>query len=427
MEHLLTDELSRRKFIKGMAKTCLGVSAIMGAGDLTAYEIPGKPASARHVIFLYMSGGMTHIDTFDPKPENADVMGETNAIATSADGIQIGHWLPETAKQMHNASLIRSLTSNQGAHQQANYLLHTSYQRRGTIKHPTLGSWVSRLSGKLNKTLPAQVRINGGSDVLGAGFLESKHGPLPLGNPSSGIQNSKAAKYLDETMYDGRLKTAQEFNKMFLGEYSQKQVRAYTDLYNDAVKLMSSKDLEAFDLTKETQETRDMYGDDNFGQGCLLARRLVDTGVRFVEVQLGGWDMHNDVFGNMETRGATLDRGLSALLKDLERTGKLSNTMVVVASEFGRSPEVKAGRIGRDHHPTAFSAFLAGGGIKGGTVYGVSDKRAHYVEEEGASVEDLNATIAHALGLKLEEIHYSPSGRPFKVAHDGKIINKILA
>ena len=190
---------------------------------------------------------------------------------------------------------------------------------------------------------------------------------------------------------------------------------------------MSSKDLEAFDLTKETQETREMYGDDNFGQGCLLARRLVDTGVRFVEVQLGGWDMHNDVFGNMETRGATLDRGLSALLKDLERTGKLSNTMVVVASEFGRSPEVKAGRIGRDHHPTAFSAFLAGGGIKGGTVYGVSDKRAHYVEEEGASVEDLNATIAHALGLKLEEIHYSPSGRPFKVAHDGKILNKILA
>ena len=427
MEHLLTDELSRRKFIKGMAKTCLGVSAIMGASDLNAYEIPGKPASARHVIFLYMSGGMTHIDTFDPKPENAEVMGETNAIATSADGIQIGHWLPETAKQMHNASLIRSLTSNQGAHQQANYLLHTSYQRRGTIKHPTLGSWVSRLSGKLNKTLPAQVRINGGSDVLGAGFLESKHGPLPLGNPSSGIQNSKAAKYLDETMYDGRLKTAQEFNKMFLGEYSQKQVRAYTDLYNDAVKLMSSKDLEAFDLTKETQETRDMYGDDNFGQGCLLARRLVDTGVRFVEVQLGGWDMHNDVFGNMETRGATLDRGLSALLKDLERTGKLNNTMVVVASEFGRSPEVKAGRIGRDHHPTAFSAFLAGGGIKGGTVYGVSDKRAHYVEEEGASVEDLNATIAHALGLKLEEIHYSPSGRPFKVAHDGKILNKILA
>ena len=427
MEHLLTDELSRRKFIKGMAKTCLGVSAIMGAGDLTAYEIPGKPASARHVIFLYMSGGMTHIDTFDPKPENADVMGETNAIATSADGIQIGHWLPETAKQMHNASLIRSLTSNQGAHQQANYLLHTSYQRRGTSKHPTLGSWVSRLSGKLNKTLPAQVRINGGSDVLGAGFLESKHGPLPLGNPSSGIQNSKAAKYLDETMYDGRLKTAQEFNKMFLGEYSQKQVRAYTDLYNDAVKLMSSKDLEAFDLTKETEATREMYGDDNFGQGCLLARRLVDTGVRFVEVQLGGWDMHNDVFGNMETRGATLDRGLSALLKDLERTGKLSNTMVVVASEFGRSPEVKAGRIGRDHHPTAFSAFLAGGGIKGGTVYGVSDERAHYVEEEGASVEDLNATIAHALGLKLEEIHYSPSGRPFKVAHDGKILNKILA
>ena len=427
MENLLKDELSRRGFITGMAKSCLGVSAILGAEDLLAYEIPGKTASARHVIFLYMAGGMTHIDTFDPKPENKDVMGETTAINTSADGIQLGNWLPNTAKQMHNAALIRSLTSNQGAHQQANYLLHTSYQRRGTINHPTLGSWVSRLSGKLNRTLPAHVRINGGSDVLGAGFLESKHGPLPLGNPSSGIQNSKAASYLEKNMYDGRLATAQEFNKMFLAEYSQKQVRAYTDLYNDAVKLMSSSDLEAFDLTKETEATRELYGDNNFGQGCLLARRLIDTGVRFVEVQLGGWDMHNDVFGGMATRGATLDQGLSALLADLERTGKLKETMVVVASEFGRTPEVKAGRVGRDHHPTAFSALVAGGGIKGGTVYGVSDERAHYVEEEGASVEDLNATIAHALGLKLEEIHYSPSGRPFKVAHDGKILNKILA
>jgi hypothetical protein len=427
MDYLLKDELSRRHFIKDMAKTCLGVSAIMGASDLVAYEVPGKIATARHVIFLYMAGGMTHVDTFDPKPENKDVMGETTAISTSADGIQLGNWLPNTAKQMHNAALIRSLTSNQGAHQQANYLLHTSYQRRGTIKHPTLGSWVSRLSGKLNKTLPAHVRINGGSDVLGAGFLESKHGPLPLGNPSSGIQNSKAASYLEKNMYDGRLATAQEFNKMFLNEYSQKQVRAYTDLYNDAVKLMSSKDLEAFDLTKETEATRELYGDNNFGQGCLLARRLIDTGVRFVEVQLGGWDMHNDVFGGMATRGATLDQGLAALLTDLERTGKINDTMVVVASEFGRTPEVKAGRVGRDHHPTAFSALVAGGGIKGGTVYGVSDERAHYVEEEGASVEDLNATIAHALGLKLEEIHYSPSGRPFKVAHDGKILNKIIA
>ena len=427
MKHLLTDELSRRTFINGIAKSCLGVSAILGASDLLALESPSVVPTARHVIFLYMSGGMTHIDTFDPKPENKEVMGETTAIATSADGIQLGHWLPETAKQMHNASLIRSLTSNQGAHQQANYLLHTSYQRRGTIKHPTLGSWVSRLSGKLNKTLPANVRINGGSGVMGAGFLESKHGPLPLGNPSSGIQNAKAAKYLDETMYDGRLKTASELNKMFLNEYSQKQVRAYTDLYNDAVKLMSSEDLKAFDLQAESQATRDMYGENNFGQGCLLARRLVETGVRFVEVQLGGWDMHNGVFDAMADKGAILDQGLSALLQDLERTGKLSETMVVVASEFGRSPEVKAGRIGRDHHPTAFSAFLAGGGIKGGSVYGVSDKRAHYVEEEGSSVEDLNATIAHALGLKLEEIHYSPSGRPFKVAHDGKVLHKILA
>ena len=227
-------------------------------------------------------------------------------------------------------------------------------------------------------------------------------------------------------MYDDRLATAKEFNKMFLNEYSQKQVRAYTDLYNDAVKLMSSNDLKAFDLTEETEATREMYGDNNFGQGCLLARRLVET----VCVSL----KYNLVVGICtmmyleEWQHVVLPhQGLSALLMDLERRGKLHDTLVVVASEFGRTPEVKAGRVGRDHHPTAFSALLAGGGIKGGSVYGVSDKRAHHVEEEGASVEDLNATIAHTLGLRLEKTHYSPSGRPFKVAHDGKILNKILA
>ena len=140
------NDLSRRQFISGVAKTCLGVSAIISAEDLIAAEAPRVMPKARHVIFLYMGGGMTHVDTLDPKPENGDVMGETNAIGTSADGIQLGHWLPKTAQQMHNATLVRSLNTNQGAHAQANYLLHTSYQRRGSIIHPTMGAWVSRFT-----------------------------------------------------------------------------------------------------------------------------------------------------------------------------------------------------------------------------------------------------------------------------------------
>lgn len=420
------NEITRRKFAEHTAKSLLGVGAILGAQDLFGANAPALVPTARSVIFLYMAGGMTHIDTFDPKPNNKEVMGETVAINTSADGIQLGHWLPQTAKQMHRASLIRSLNTSQGAHEQANYLLHTSYQKRGTIIHPTLGSWITKKRGNLNPTLPANVQVNGGSNILGAGYLEKKYGPLPLGDPNAGIQNVKKAGYVTEDLYNDRLDISKSFNSNFLKDFPQKQVRAYTDLYDDAIKLMRSKDLDAFDLTKESQEMRDAYGDNKFGQGCLLARRLVENSVRFVEVQYGGWDMHNDVFGNLETKGATLDQGLSTLLMDLDMRGLLSETMIVVASEFGRSPEVKSGRVGRDHHPSSFSALLAGGGVKPGYVHGQSDKRGHYVEEKGVGMEDLNATIAHAMGLDIRKTEHSPSGRPFKIAHDGKIISDIL-
>lgn len=419
------EELSRRAFAGQMAKSCLGVSALIYGNEL--YSLSTRNPTARHVIFLNMTGGMTHIDTFDPKPENPEVMGETSAINTSADGIQLGHWLPKTAQQMHLASLVRSVNSNQGAHEQANYLLHTSYQKRGTIIHPSMGSWISKLCGKLNKSLPDNVKINGGSGIIGAGYFESKHGPLPLGNPDAGIQNVKKSTYVNEDMYKKRIEASKLFNKTFNYDFPQKQVRAYTDLYDDAIKLMKSKDLEAFDLTKEPDSLREEYGNNNFGQGCLLARRLIENKVRFVEVSYGGWDMHNDVFGNMETRGATLDSGLSTLLKDLDLRGLLSETMVVVASEFGRTPEVKAGRVGRDHHPSAFSVLFAGGGIKQGFVHGVSDDRAHYVEEGGVDIESINATIAYAMGLSVEKITYSPSGRPFKVSNGKPPIFQILS
>lgn len=421
----MLDELSRRNFAKQIAKSYLGVSALVYGSELTgnATRIP----TARHVIFLNMTGGMSHVDTFDPKPNNKEVMGETAAINTSADGIQLGHWLPKTAQQMHLGSLVRSINSNQGAHDQANYLLHTSYQKRGTIIHPSMGSWVSKQCEKLNETLPDNVKINGGSGIIGAGYFESKHGPLPLGNPNAGIQNVKKSGYVEGSMYNKRLEASRKLNESFSNAFPQKQVRAYSDLYDNAISLMQSRDLEAFDLTKEPQELREKYGEDNFGQGCLLARRLIENKVRFVEVSYGGWDMHNDVFGNMETRGAVLDAGLSSLLEDLNIRGLLSDTMVVVASEFGRSPEIKAGRVGRDHHPSAFSAFFAGGGIKNGYVYGKSDERAHYVEENGVDIESINATIAYAMGLSIEKITYSPSGRPFKVSNGKPPILDILS
>ena len=421
------NDISRRNFINTVAKSCLGVSAILSAQDLAGIQLASQVPSARSVIFLYMAGGMTHIDTLDPKPENKEVMGETEAISTSADGIQLGHWLPKTAKEMHNATLIRSMNTSQGAHEQANYLLHTSYQKRGTIIHPSIGSWVSRFTEKLNATLPSNVKINGGSDVIGAGYFEKRHGPLPIGNPTGGLQNVIGAKYLNDDMYDKRLEIAGKFNKSFLGTYPQKQIRAYTDLYDDAVKLMKSEDLKAFDLSKEPQDLRDMYGDNNFGQGCLLARRLVESGVRYAEVQLGGWDMHNDVFGSLESKAGILDSGVSSLIHDLNRRGMLSDTLVVLASEFGRSPEIKAGRVGRDHHPSAFTTLLAGGGVKGGYVYGESDERGHYAASKGVGMEELNATIAYTMGLDPNKTIFSPGGRPFQVSHGGQPISDILS
>lgn len=217
------NDLNRREFINTIAKSCLGVSAILSAQDLLGIEPSKQVATAKSVIFLYMSGGMSHVDTLDPKPDNSDVTGSTTGIGTSADGIQLGNWLPKTAQQMHNASLVRGLRTNQGAHDTANYVLHTSYQRRGTILHPTMGAWVSKKTIKRNSTLPSNVRINGGSDVLGAGYLEKVHGPLPLGNPTNGIENIKKASYVPDSVYQKRLDAAKLLNSKFESNYPDRK------------------------------------------------------------------------------------------------------------------------------------------------------------------------------------------------------------
>jgi uncharacterized protein (DUF1501 family) len=196
-------------------------------------------------------------------------------------------------------------------------------------------------------------------------------------------------------------------------------------MYDDAVRLMKSQDLEAFDLSNEPEELRNSYGDDNFGQGVLLARRLVERQVRFVEVQLGGWDTHQNNFTRVPERCAILDQALSALLKDLTQRGMLDETLIVLASEFGRTPNINVNE-GRDHYPKAFSCMLAGGGIKGGQVWGKTDKEGREVIEQKVEIPDLNATIAYALGLPLDEIIYSPTRRPFTLSDKGQPITRLI-
>lgn len=422
----MSSELNRRAFLTRTAQTCFGVT--LGGSMANLFNAPAFAADpaviaagggkAKNLIYLFMSGGMTHIDTFDPKPDaGSSIMGETKAIGTNVDGIQLGHLLPKLARQADKFSIIRSMNSTQGAHGPGRYFMRTGYTQRASITHPSAGAWVNRLGTPANDTLPGYVTINCGNDHPGAGFMEPNLHPLPVGDPQQGLKNSKRSRAATETDFKKQIDLRQALDQDFDAKYHQghKATRAYDEVYFSAVKLMKSEDLVAFDLSKESKETHLLYGAHNFSKGCLLARRLVERGVRSVEVELGGFDWHTDNFTEAENKLPILDQALSALLIDLHAKGLLDSTLVVVATEFGRSPKVDAD-AGRNHFPKAFSTLMAGGGIKGGYVFGETDSTASNVTANKVSAGDFNATIGHAMGLKYEETIYSPSKRPFKMA-----------
>lgn len=423
------DDLSRRDFVMRAAQTCLGVTAAplflnkASAAFENASKLRQVP-TARNVIYLYMSGGMSHLDTFNPQPDTEEA-GPVKPIKTSADGVLVSEYLPLTAKHMHHVAVINSLMSTQGAHAQGNYFMHTSYTLRSTIKHPSMGAWLSKYQGRSNPSLPSSVVITNDSKHPGAGFFDAAVAPLVVSNPSSGLQHSKMAAGLTESDFDYRFNLAAELDTAFRATYNYADVRAMGDVYKDAVRIMKSDDLVAFDLNKESPEMHALYGSDPFNQGCLLARRLVEHGVRFVEVTMGGWDTHTDNFVRVPENCAKLDQGLAALLGDLDKRGLLEDTLVVLTTEFGRTPRINQNE-GRDHYPKAFSSILAGGGIRGGQVYGKTDKGGHEVAENKLLPPDFNATIAYALGLPLDQIIFSPSKRPFTIADKGQPITALF-
>jgi len=421
---------TRRDFVCGMARGLLGLStlplltrlaAAVPATSLLPGEIRLGPATARHVIYLYMAGGMSHLDTFDPKP-GAETQGPTQAIRTAADDVLVSQHFPLLAEQMDKICVVNSLQSNQGAHAQGQYFMHTSYELRGTIRHPTMGAWLNHMAGPLNPTLPGHVEIAGGAYTASAGFLETQFMPLPIGDPDAGLTNATRADHVDEGTFNRRMQRLGEMNAAFAAEHAHESIDAYGDMYTQAVHLMESKDLAAFDLSAEPETLRDAYGRSTFGQGCLLARRLVEHGVRFIEVGSGGWDTHSDNFERMEELCPPVDRGLAVLLADLDARGLLDETLVVLTTEFGRSPQITVERNGRNHHPTAFSGLLAGGGVVGGRKFGATDSTGAVIIENPVTVPDFNATIAQALGLPLDHVVTSPSGRPFTLADKGRVV-----
>jgi hypothetical protein len=413
------------------AKSFLGVSILPWASHSHLYGAGlglNRPLNhapkAKNVIYLYMSGGMTHLDTFDPKP-GTETGGPTTAIKTNADGIELAENLPLLANHADKVAIVRGMTSTKGAHQQGNYFMHTSYAQRATIVHPSMGAWMTRLDGRFNPTLPGAVVVGGGSQHPLSGFLPTSHQPLAVGNPNEGLKNCRMLWGMTEKKFESGLNLSQKLDRKFTEKYNLDHVNAYTNMYEDAVRLMKSKDLKAFDLKEESESTRESYGTDNFGQGVLLARRLVERQVRFVEVQLGGWDTHQNNFSRVPERCAILDQALSALLNDLSKRGLLEETLVVLATEFGRTPNINVNE-GRDHYPKAFSCMLAGGGIKGGQVWGKTDSEGREVIDQKVEIPDLNATIAYSLGLPLDEIIYSPTRRPFTLSDKGQPITQLI-
>lgn len=426
-----SDELERRRFISLAAKGLLGVSILPWVGSLPLKGAGlglNRPLNhapkAKNVIYLYMSGGMSHIDTFDPKP-GTETGGPTQAINTKVDHLKLSENLPLLANHAEKIAVIRGMTSTKGAHEQGNYFMHTSYAQRATIKHPTMGSWMTKLDGRFNPTLPGAVVVNGGSRHPLAGFLPSSHQPLAIGDPEAGLRNSKMHPGLTDDTFEKRLDFSRKLDESFITKYGSAKINSYADMYDDAIRLMKSGDLSAFDLSKESAQVRESYGEDRFGQGVLLARRLVERQVRFVEVQLGGWDTHQNNFSRVPEQGAILDQALSALLADLEQRGMLEETLVVLATEFGRTPNINV-NDGRDHYPKAFSCMLAGGGIKGGQVWGETDREGREVIDQKVEIPDLNATIAFTLGLPLDEIVYSPTRRPFTLSDKGRPITQLI-
>lgn len=417
--------------MEATAKTFLGVGALgLTTRNASAalgpnLGLPPRLGAAKQIIYLYMGGGMTHIDTFDTKPGHAN-QGQTKTINTNVDDIRISEYLPSLARRADKLSIVRSLTSTAGAHQQGNYLMHTSYEERATIKHPGLGAWALKFKGRMNPNLPGSVFVGGNSRINGGGgFFEPEYEPLAINSPEDGLKNSKL-RGMNQQEFDNRLELARKFDADFHGTYNVKKVRAYTQMYDDAVRIMQSKDLAAFNLKEEDENTRQRYGDNSFGQGCLLARRLIEHDVRAVEVSYGGWDMHNNVFISAPERCGVLDQGMAALLDDLERRGRLESTVVVLTTEFGRTPRINE-NAGRDHYPKAFCSVLAGGGFKGGFAYGQTDEGAENVIENPVKIQDFNATVAYAMGMPLDHVIYSPSKRPFTVAHKGKPVLDLLA
>ena len=418
------DRIARRGLLGTAARAAFGLSVLEGLSGRFASAQP-PAAGGTNVITLMMRGAMSHLDTFDPKPGREE-QGDTKSIATAIPGVRFGEHLPRLAGLADRLAVVRSLTTETGAHEQGTYLMRTSYPQLASVVHPAFGSWAVHVLGKRSRDLPGYVLVGNGNEHPGCGFLDPAVTPVPLADPERGLENVTRPAYLSQANFERRLALADRLDRDFRTRYAGRQIAAYDQMVADAVRLMGSGDLAAFDIAREDEATRERYGRSRLGQGCLLARRLVEGGVRCVEVEMNGWDMHRDLWDELPEKAGELDAALAALVEDLEARGLLASTLVVLATEFGRTPKINE-NAGRDHHPGVFSCVLAGAGVKRGVVHGASDAGGRSPDRDAVSVGDFNATVAAACGLPWDREFVAPNGRPFKIGNEGRPIAAVLA
>jgi hypothetical protein len=417
--------LHRRDFLRLAAAGVTGVSL---SGWLGVLASRAAPAGGKHkrCIVLWMNGGPSHKDTFDLKPGSTDA-GEFKPIPTDVPGVEVSEHFPKLARRMRDVALVRGMTTSEGAHGRARYFMHTGYREgQGGVVHPSLGAIVSAELGSEKATLPNFVAISNRS--YGSGFLGPRHQPLVVTDPAKGVENLKPL--VGDREFNGRVGLLTEMEKAFNREYKADAGAGHSTTYRRAVELMKSRDAKAFDLAQEPASSKQLYGTDKFSEGCLLARRLVEAGVSFVEVTLEGWDTHENNFDRVKSLSAQADAGMSGLLTDLKQRGLLDSTLVVWMGEFGRTPRIntRGTKPGRDHYPRAWSLLMAGGGVKGGQVVGKTDKEGGTVVDRPVSAIDFLSTVCVTLGIDPNKQNMTPIGRPIRLVDKAaKPVQELLA
>jgi len=446
-----TYELSRRQMLRLAAAGVVGFST-SGWIEALAADTARDPRRRKSCILLWMTGGPSQTDTFDPKPGHANG-GQFKAIETAVPGIFLSEHLPKLAKQMKDIAIIRSMSTKEGDHGRATFNLRTGYQQTGPIRYPTLGSLVAKELGRDDAELPNFVSIapvrSFNPGAFGPGFLGPQYAPLVVGeravidaqggtdarNLSFKVEDLNLPAGVDNPRADARLGLLDSLRADFLSSHPGVGPVSHQDAYLRAVRLMRSAAAKAFELEEEPAPVRDAYGRTAFGQGCLLARRLVERGVPFVEVSLSsadggmvaGWDTHQQNFETVKKLSDVLDPAWSALMNDLRSHGLLDSTLIVWMGEFGRTPKIN-GQAGRDHFPAAWTTVLAGGGLKGGKVIGSTGPAGMEAKDRPVSVPDLLATVCKGLGVDPMAQNDSGLGRPIRIVDPkAKSIQEVLA